>query len=409
MVEESPKSLWHNREFMRLWIAQIVSNAGSQVTALALPLTAVYVLRATSVQMSIMDMAGYVPHILFGLFAGVWVDRTRRRKLLVGADLGRALFLGTIPVAAALGILTFVQLYIVAFLVGTLTMIFTIASISILPALVNGKQLVEANSKLSMSDSVISIAGPGAAGGLVQFLAAPKAIVVDAISYVVSALSLRGVGVSEQVARRSEASLWAEIGEGVRELVRTPVLRALAISISVGTFGVAVQRPVTLLFFKNDLGFNPATIGLVYALGGGGSLMGAALASRASRWLGTGRSITAGSLLWALGALIVPVAGLSGASIVIVGTGQIISELGATVWGVNQMSLRQRVTPVGLFGRVTAARRLLMFTMQMSGAALGGVLGTTIGLRATLVIGGCGLLLGFLVTYVSPVHNVRET
>ena len=173
-IVEAPASLWRNPSFVRLWFAQTVSNAGSQVTALALPLTAVLVLGATPVQMGFLGIAGRAPNLLFDLFAGVWVDRTRRRPILVGADLGRALLLGTILIAAAFGYLTFAQLYLVTFVVGTLTAFFSLASISILPSLVKREQLVDANSKLAITDSILTIAAPSAAGGLVQLLGAPR-------------------------------------------------------------------------------------------------------------------------------------------------------------------------------------------------------------------------------------------
>lgn len=182
-IAESSTSLWRNPSFIRLWFAQAVSSAGSQVTAIALPLTAVLVLGATPVQMGYLGIASRAPSLLFDLFAGVWVDRTRRRPILISADLGRALLIGTIPIAALFGYLTFAQLYLVAFVVGTLTAFFSLASISILPSLVKGEQLVDANSKLAATDSVLSIAAPSAAGGLVQLIGAPKALIADALSY----------------------------------------------------------------------------------------------------------------------------------------------------------------------------------------------------------------------------------
>ena len=205
-----------------------------------------------------------------------------------------------------------------------------------------------------------------------------------------------------------------EIGEGVRELVRTPLLRSLTFSVSVGTFGTAMQSTVQLLFLVHELGLTPALIGLAAACGGAGSLVGAACAGRTSRRLGTGRAIVLGSFLWAAGALVVPLAGLAGrtaADLLLIGAGQAVASAGGAVWGVNQMSLRQAITPVGLFARATAARRLPMFGMQIAGAALAGVLGTAIGLRATMVVGAVGLGAGFLLLLFSPVrevHNLSE-
>lgn len=400
----SSVSLWRNSSFLRLCFARTVSNAGSQVTAIALPLTAVLLLGATPIQMGLLGIAGRAPSLFFDLFAAVWVDRTRRRPILVGADLGRALLLATIPIAALFGYLTFAQLYLVTFCVGTLTAFFTLASISILPSLVKPEQLVEANGKLAVTDSILTIAAPSAAGGLVQFVGAPKAIVADAGSYLLSALSLKGIVASEQPPDRAQRrTIWAEIGEGIHELVRTPLLRALAVSVSVGTFGLAIQETVLVLFLTRELGFTPATIGLVYAFGGGGALIGAMLSGRVARGMGMGRAIVLGNLLWSVGVLLVPFAGKS---LLLIGLGQVIAQIGSAIWSVNQMSLRQRITPVGLFARATAARRFLMISLQIVGAALGGFLGVSIGLWATMMIGAVGLLVGFLLVWFSPVRAV---
>ena len=186
-------SLWKNRAFTRLWVAHVTSGAGTAITTVALPLTAVLVLGATPSEMGLLAAAGSLPNLLFGLFAGVWVDRVRRRPILVWADLGRALLLVTVPAAAWLGNLSFLQIWTVTFAAGTLTVFFQIAAISVLPALVEKSELVEANSRLSTSDAVVAIAGPAAAGGLVQLFSAPKAILVDAASYLFSALALSGV------------------------------------------------------------------------------------------------------------------------------------------------------------------------------------------------------------------------
>jgi predicted MFS family arabinose efflux permease len=226
---------------------------------------------------------------------------------------------------------------------------------------------------------------------------------MDTVSYLVSALSLKGIVAAEQPPTSAQRrSVWAEIGEGIRELVRTPVLRALAVAISIGTFGLAVQETVLLLYFTRNLGFTPAIIGGIYAIGGVGALAGAVVASRVAQRVGVGRAIVLGNLLWALGVLLIP---FVADNIVLIGTGQIVAHLGAIIWSVNQMSLRQQITPVGLFARATAARRVLMYSLQMTGALLGGVLGTAIGLLPTLVLGAFGLFVGFLLTFFSPVRT----
>ncbi len=407
-TEGGAPTLWHNRSFLRLWIAQIISNTGTSITNVALPLTAVLVLGATPAQMGLLGVAGSLPNLLFGLVAGVWVDRTRRRPILVGADLGRAVLLGSIPVAASLGHLTFLHLWVVGFLAGTLTVFFQITAIAALPSLVTKTQLVEANSKLSISDSVIAIAGPSMAGGLVQLLSAPKAIVADAVSYLLSAFALGGIGASERRPARPRGRLWDEIIEGVRELVGTPLLKTLTLTSSIGTLAAAVQSTVLVLFLAREMGYTPALIGLVFACGGGGSLVGALCAGRLAERIGLGPTMLLGKSLWAIGGLMVPLAGLAGRNLPFAFIGQLLAGIGTTIYIINQISLRQALTPVRLLGRVTAARRFLLFGTASLGALLGGFLGSTIGLRATLFAGAAAVGVEFVLLFFSPARHVRD-
>jgi MFS family permease len=398
------RTLWRNAGFMRLWLAQILSNTGSTITDVALPLTAVLTMGATPAQMGLLGMMGSAPNLLFGLFAGVWVDRVQRGPVLVIADVGRGLLFGSIPAAAWFGWLTFTQLLAITFATSTLTIFFTLSSVSILPALVDKEQLVEANSKLATSDSLLSIAGPGIAGLLVQWITAPMAIIIDAFSYFLSATVLRRVVTLETapVRPRTPGTIWQEIGEGIRELMRTPALRTLTLSAAAGSLGGAVQNTVSVLFLTHTLTLTPTTIGLVFACGGVGSLVGAFVAARATHWLGLERGVALGSLLWAFGAFCLPLAGLLDTGLLLAGTGQAIAAIGATIWSINQMSLRQQITPVNLFARATAARRFLLFGLSTVGAALGGFGGETIGLRATLLVGAAGYVVSYLVLLVSP-------
>jgi MFS family permease len=403
-------SLWHNRNFTRLWFATVVSNAGTQITNLAIPLIAAFTLGASPVQMGLLAMAGSLPNLVFGLFAGVWVDRTRRRPMLIWADLGRAFLLGTIPLAALVGSLTFVHLWTVAFASSTLSIFFTIASVAVLPSVVKHDQLVEANSKFALADSVLSIVGPSTAGGVIQLLSAPKAIFIDALSYVLSALSLGGINVPERPVRPKSirGHLWAEIREGVQTLTQTPLLRALTVSGMVGVIGFAIQGAVGILFLTRDLGLGPAVIGLLSACGGSGALLGAVIAGRIGRQLGIGAAVILGNLLWVLGGLMTPLAGLAGLTLPYLVVGGVLASIGATIFSVNQMSLRQHLTPVALLGRVTAARRFLIFSLGPAGSALGGVLGIMLGLRATLLLGGLVGMVSVLVVFFSPVRAVHD-
>lgn len=404
-----PPSLWRNPAFTRLWFAQVISNAGTAITGLALPLTAVLLLNATTAQMALLNIASFAPHIVFGLFAGVWVDRARRQPILLGADLGRAILLVTIPFAALLGAVTLPHLWLVAFAVSTLTVFSSLASITLLPAIVPQRQLVEANSRLAVTDAILTITAPTVAGGLIQLVSAPRAILADAISYLFSALTLRGLRANETTAprRTGRSIVWREIAEGAHELLRTPTLRALTLSVCVGTFGTAMQGTVSLIFVIRELALPPALLGVIGAFGGSGTLIGAAAAGRVTRRFGIGPTLICGQLLWALGATVTPFVPRGGAAILIIGAGSALASFGSGLWSVSQMSLRQAITPARLFARATAARRLPMFGMQIAGAALGGTLGTAIGLRATLLLGALGLAVGCLLLYLSPVRAIR--
>ena len=416
-------SLWKNRAFTRLWVAQVTSSAGTAITTVALPLTAVLVLGATPSEMGLLAAAGSLPNLLFGLFAGVWVDRVRRRPILVWADLGRALLLVTVPAAAWLGNLSFLQIWIVTFAAGTLTVFFQIAAISVLPALVEKSELVEANSRLSTSDAVVAIAGPAAAGGLVQLFSAPKAILVDAASYLFSALALSGVsedeptkaapadaddtkGRKEQI-RSAIVTIGREVGEGVYELLRTPLLRALTITSSLGMLAGSLSAAVEMLFLVNQLNFTPSVIGIVAACGGVGSLVGAMLAANAARFMQAGRALVAGKLLWIAGSLLLASADLIGNEFVAAGTSRALVGLGSTIYFVNQISLRQTITSIRLLGRVTAARRFVLFGVATIGAFIGGLLGETIGLRATLLVGSAALAVELALLLASTVRQAR--
>ena len=231
-----------------------------------------------------------------------------------------------------------------------------------------------------------------------------------AVSYVLSALTLRRLQLVEAArrVRDQRGAMWRESGEGRRELVRTPALRALTLAVSVRTFGTAMQGTVVMLFAIHVLGFSPTTLGLLGACAGIGTLGGAACAGRVTARLGIGPAVIAGNLLWALGALVGPLAQPGAWAVPIVGAGAALANFGGSLWGVSQMSLRQASTPSGLFARATAARRLPMFGMQIAGAALGGLLGPAIGLRATLFVGAAGLVASALVIYFSPVRGIRD-
>ncbi len=402
-----PVNLWQNRAFLRLWMAHVTSGAGTAITTVALPLIAVLLLDATPSQMGLLGAASSLPNLLFGFVAGVWVDRIRRRPILVWADIGRALALGSIPAAAWLGQLSFLHLWMVTFAAGALTVFFQIAAISVLPSLVEKRDLVEANSKLSISDALLSIAGPAAAGGLVQLLSAPKAILVDVVSYLLSALALGGVADDKPQSQPSQRSIRREIAEGIYELLRTPMLKILTITSSLGMLASSVAAAVQMLFLVDQLNFTPAVIGIVLACGGGGALLGALLAGGTAQFLQVGPTLILGKLLWLVGSLLVAGADLTGWSVVTVAAGLALNGLGSAFYFINQISLRQVITPVRLLGRATAARRFALFSVATVGAFIGGSLGEAIGLRATLFVGALALALELTLIVFSPIRRAR--
>jgi MFS family permease len=303
--------LWRQPDFLKLWAGQTVSLFGSQVTTLALPLTAVLVLRATPVQMGILGAAQFLPYLLLTLFAGVWVDRRRRRPMLIVADLGRAGLVGLIPLLALLGWLRMDALYGIALLLGVLTVLFDLAYQSYLPALVQRTHLIEGNSKLQVSASVAEIGGPGLAGLLVQVITAQGAVLVDAGSFLVSVLSLTLIHKPEPapVAPPTRQNVRRELAEGLRLTFGNRYLRALAGEAATSNgFGEAITT-LFVLYAVRQLGIGPERLGLILATGSIGALVGSATAGTLGRRFGVGPTIVGSMLLACLPLLVVPLAG----------------------------------------------------------------------------------------------------
>lgn len=405
----STPTLWRHRLFLRLWTGQTISLVGSQVTLLALPLTAVLTLRATAFQMGVLRALQYAPALLIGLFAGVYIDRLRRRPILMGADVGRALLLGSIPLVAALGALTMGYLEAIAFLVGSFSVIFEAAYLAFLPALVGRPQLVDANGKLEASQSVSRIVGPGFAGLLIQLLTAPIAIIADAASFVVSVLFLRLVRVEEpRPARAPRGALWREIGEGLRFVFGHPLLRATLISSGVTNFFSAIFNALFVLYAVRQLGLDAAGLGGIFLVGGVVGLCVAMLAGRLARRLGIGPVMVLGMfLLVGSGGMFISASGVGVLTIALLALAESLGAAGDALYNVTVSSLRQSLTPDRLLGRVAASARFVFWGAQPFGALLGGVLGETIGLRPTLAIAVAGWFVAFLTLVISPIRGLR--
>ncbi|MBN1813001.1 MAG: MFS transporter, partial [Anaerolineae bacterium] len=387
------------------------SMLGSRVTMLALPLTAVSVLGATPAQMGILEAAAALPALLLGLFAGAWADRHRRRPILIAANAGRAALLLLIPLAATAGVLHVGHLYTLAFLLSVLGLAFDVAYGPFLLTLVGRERIVEGNSKLQVGRSVAEVFGPGLAGGLVQLVTAPIAIIADVISRLISALLLWRIRAPEPTPKPAEQreNVWHEIGEGLRLVIGNPSLRAI-----VGCFGTislfnSALEAIWLVYLMRGLEIKPGLLGLISACGGGGFLIGALLPDKVARRFGLGPSIIGGVLLLALSDLLTP---LAGGSIVAIATTLVASQfffgIGLTVFDVGQTSLWQAATPDPLQGRVSATMQVFAAAIVPLGGLLGGALGEVIGPRSTLIVAALGEALSVVWLLFSPVRSLRR-
>lgn len=401
-------SLWRNRDFLRFWSAQTISQVGSQVTLLALPLAAILVLDASAFEVAALAAVEWLPWIVFSLPAGAWVDRLPRRPVLIATDLGRAAALISVPAAYAADALTLGHLFAVGFVVGTLSVFFEVAYVAYLPSLVERGQLGEGNAKLEASRSGAQIAGPGLAGGLVDLLTAPVAILADAISFVVSALFLGAVRREEEVQPRAEGTrLRSEIVEGIRFVLGHPYMRAGMASIAPANFFWNLASAIFLVYAVRTLDLTPATIGLVFMLGNIGVLAGALLATRIAARLGIGPTIVVSAFFLGSPLLLVPAAPAEYAVPLFVAA-FLLAGFAGVVTNVVGISLFQATTPDRLQGRATASRRLVNFGAAPLGSLAGGGLAATIGLRETLWVGAVGASLTFLPLLFSPVRSLRE-
>jgi len=387
--------LYRHADFRRLWAGQTISQFGSQVTTLALPLVAVLALHASAFRVSLLGMFGILPYLVFALPAGAWVDRVARRPVLIGADAGRAFALGSVPLAAAVAHVTFVQLCVVGFVAGTLTVFFDVAYQSYLPSLVEQDDLVDANSKLEVSRSGAQIGGPGLAGLLVQWLGAPYAVAVDAVSFAWSALFLQRIRAQETVEPPPEMrNMRREIGEGLRYLLRDERWRATTMFSAVFNFAGGITGPLILVYAVRRWGLGAGQLGLAFMLGNIGWLVGALVAGRTARVLGLGRALVVGGAISGSPFLVVPLLPKEHALPGLVAV-QAIWELGLLIYNVNAISLYQTQVPARMLGRVSASRRWIVFGVISLGNLLGGIFASQVGLRSALIVGASISLVSF--------------
>ena len=401
-------ALNRDRDFLKLWGGQAVSKIGSAVTSVGLPLTASYVLGASPLQMGILAGSSGAGVLVFGLFAGAWADRLRRRPILIAADLARAALLGTIPLAAALHRLDMTHLYAVSTLAGILTVIFDVSYQAYLPSLVDASSLVDANSRMALTDSVADIAGPGLTGVLVQVMTAPVAILLDALSFVCSAVSVWLIRRPEpQPTPHASPHIGREIAEGLTASWRHPLLRALLQRAATGPFFLGFIGGLYFLFAR-DLHVGVVLLGAIVSVGGVSSLAGAVAAGPLTRRWGVGRTVIGAAAVTGVSMLLVP---LAHGPVWLAAAFLIASQLGDMafpIYHINETSLRQAITPGPLLGRVSSAGHLLFEGAIPLGALTGGALAQSIGIRQAMLVGVLGYALSTLALAFSPVRRVRE-
>jgi MFS family permease len=382
--------LWRDSDFVKLWLGQFVSEIGSQVSQLALPTVAILVLHATPFQVGLLSALEFLAFPVLGLVAGVYADRFRRIRIMAACDALRTLIFGSVPLAWVFGYLSMEQLYVVALLTGICTVFFDISYQSYLPALVSRRDLVEGNSKLEVTRSIAQLSGPALAGFLIQLVGAAQSILVDAASYVVSVISLLAIRKPEPNPSPSSTagptSFWQQLWEGVQVVLGNTTLWKIAGSTASSNLGSNIVFAVYLIFAYRYLHLSPATVGLVFAAAAVGGLLGAVSAGAAARLLGLGLTLFVTIVVGGLAYFIVPLAQY-GFAVPLLIASSFVGFFTSPIYNINQVSLRQAITPDRVQGRMNATMRTIVWGTIPIGALVGGILGTYVGIVPTLFIG----------------------
>lgn len=403
------RGLWGNTHFLTFWLGETVSLFGSQVTLVALPLTAVLVLHVNAEQLGLLRTLEWLPYIPFPLLLGVWVDRRRRRPLMIGANIVRACLIGLIPLLSVIHLLHLSPLYIIAFCTGVCTVLFDLCWQSFVPVMVPKEDLIEANSKIAASAAAAEVGGPGIAGVLVQLLTAPLALFADSMSFLLSVLSLLLIRKPEPLVEKTHHAHWfKEITEGLRLMFRNPYIRTLTLQASAWNFFFAILDTIFLLYALRELGFSPSLLGFIYATGAIGGLLGSALATVLMKRFHLGIVICATFTLGSVPFLLLSaVTGPHSVVLMVCVTVFFLVRTALGIYTVVSISLRQAVTPHSMMGRVSASTRVLTYGATTFGALVSGFLGAAIGLRSSLLVAGCGFIVALLPIFFSPLLRLK--
>jgi len=404
-------SLWRHADFLKLWAGQTISQMGSVVTRTAVPLVALLVLGAGPWEMAFLLVSASLAVLLVGLVAGAWVDRLRRRPLLIWTDAARAVLLFSIPIAYVSGVLRMEQLYVVMFLEAALGSMFDAAYPAYVPTLIGLEHVVEGNSKLATSSSIAEIGGPGIAGALVQAVSAPFAILVDAVSFAVSAISLLLIRAPEPVRpeRLSASPIRTEIIEGLQLVRRHRVLFPIAARSIIAHVAGSFYGVLYTIFLIQELHLNPFLLGLVVSAGGVGSLLGSFVAARVIRRFGLGPTLISSAILASVIGILTPLAqGPLIVATIMVFIPQFVGDGIQTIEGVAEISLIQGLSPDRILGRVSATLEVVSHGIAYPiGALAAAVVAGWIGVRGGIAIGWAGMALSILVLLWSPLPRIR--
>lgn len=400
--------LLRHRDFRLLWIGETASSIGTAVSSVVLPLVAVVSLSASAFEVGALAAAEWLPWLLIGLPAGVLVDRSRRRPLLIWCDLARAVLIASVPIAAVADVLTIAQLLVVALVVGMASVLFQVGYTSYLPSLLHRDELIEGNAKLQGTQALARVIGPSLGGLLVHLFRVPFALVANVIGYLASASVLLAIRAREPERPAAEhIGVRAEIAEGARFVACDPLLRVLTVAPAVANFFFTGYQAIVVLFLVRSVHLGPGGVGLIMGLATTGAVVGAAVARPLARAIGTSRAVWLVTLITSPFALLIPLTG-RGAGLALFLVGSFVTFTGVLVYNVTIGSFRQAYCPPEVLGRVVATMRFVLFGTMPLGALFGGSLATWIGVRAAVWVLTAGLVLPGLILLFSPLRRIRD-
>ena len=403
--------LWSHPDFLKLWTGQSISELGSQVSQLAIPWLAAVELHASPLAFSLLGVLGFLPFILFALPAGVWVDRLRRRQILIVGDSARAVLLALIPILWAAGVLQIWHLLVLEFVIGIFTVFFDVAYQSYLPALIEREHLIDGNSKLQLTVSIAQVGGPTVSGTLIAAITAPYAIVVDAVSFAISSVFMIGMKHRENLPRQDAAEprphMWPQVKEGLAWVVGNRNLRAIAGCTGTSNFCSGLMFSIVILYMVRVLHLSSIQAGAVFAVGSAGSIAGALLANRLGKKFGVGSAIVFMAVIFSFGGLAYPLAPAS-FPLPLLMAGQLLFGFSAVAYNILQVSYRQAITPERLQGRMNAAMRWIVWGTIPLGTLAGGAIAQATSLHTAIWVGAVLGTPVFLWVLLSPLRSIKD-